>query len=102
MKKRILFSIIVFLFVFTILIVCRYISLTHARYEELKKQAGEYLYEKYSKHAVFEENPNFYDSVYTFYNVHFENEDVYFIVTYIEPASKFDDGYLTMLENRLR
>ena len=43
------------------------------RHFELKKQASEYLYEKYSRHAVFESNPSFYDSVYFFNNVRFEH-----------------------------
>ena len=86
--------IIIIIGLIVILCVVNYnIITTKLKYEDLTKRASEYLYEKYSKTAIFDNEPRYYDSVYFFQNVHFENETTYFQVRYIIPAKRFEDDY---------
>ena len=60
------------------------------------------MYEKYSKCAAIID-VDYYDSVYFFNNVHFDNEYTKFQVRYITSTPCFEDDYLeAMLASELK
>lgn len=101
--KRLLNLIVLGVLLFLICIVAFTVITTNIKHEELKKQAREYLYNKYSQSAIFNHKITYYDSIYFFSDTCFQNENIRFQVRYNTVTSQFEDDFIEeSIENEIR